>query len=94
MTSREVPLIAYTMVELSVLKLGQELLPLRSYGRSMFFILNWPIVNKTRVALGKFVQKFVEMFRKNSPGLVILFATMSDPPTHNFQFLVQPSLQV
>ena len=94
LTSREVQLIADTMAELSVLKLGQKLLPFRSYGRSKFFISNCPIVNKIRAALGKFVKKNSEMFGKNSFGLDILFATMSDPPTPNFPFLVQSSLQV
>ena len=95
LTSRQVQLIADTMAELSVLKLGQKLLPFRSYGRSKFFISNCPIVNKILAALGKIVlKKLLTLCKKNYLGIDTIFATMSEPLIPNLHFLVHFSLQV
>ena len=82
MTPREVQLIADTMAQLSVLKLGQKLLPFRSYGRSKFFIFNCPIFNRICKALANKKKNK----KKNSLGIDTLFATLSDPPNPNLQF--------
>ena len=56
---------------------------------------------KIGLLLTKYARRLANLFKKNSEmfgenflGLDILFAIMSDPPTPNFQFLVQSSLQV
>ena len=59
------------MAELSVFKLGQTLLPFRSYGNSIFFILNCPIVNKICAAIDNFFQKNTEIFGRKNHSLGI-----------------------
>ena len=55
-----------------------------------------PCYTTYRLLLTKYARRWANLFKKNSEmfgrnslGLDMLFATMSDPPTPNFQFLVQ-----
>ena len=87
---REVQLIADTMAFLSVLKLGQKLLPFRRYDvQSSLYLIDLMLTKYGR-GLANFLSK-LRNFEKHLFGTNISFAAMSDLPTPNLGFLVQSS---
>ena len=77
--STDVQLIADIMVKLSVLKLGQKLLPFRRYAL---------LLTKYARREAYFFSKALK-FGKHSLRIDTSFATMSDPHTPNLEFIVQ-----